>query len=163
MTTYLLDANVFISAKRSHYRLETFPSFWKLLHGCGTKSDRILTLEAVRDEMQQQQDDLSAWVKTCPIDLFASEKDASTAAAAVKVSAWTMNNPVYSAAARADFFSAADYWLVAHASAHGFRLVTHETPDPLCKRRVKIPDACTGVGVSWTSPWQMLEDIGVAF
>jgi hypothetical protein len=54
------------------------------------------------------------------------------------------------------FFGAADYFLVAYAASHGHVVVTHETPDPAAKKRVKIPDACSAFKVNCISPWAML-------
>ena len=45
----------------------------------------------------------------------------------------------------------ADAYLVATAAAHGMKVVTFETSDPLCRKRVKIPDACIALGVDFCS------------
>jgi hypothetical protein len=50
----------------------------------------------------------------------------------------------------------ADYQLVAYAHAHGHVVVSHERAEPNRKNRVKIPDACVALGVSYTSPFDML-------
>lgn len=78
------------------------------------------------------------------------------------MSAWA-NSQSYAPQAVAQFFSVADYWLVAHALARGYTVVTHETSQPESKRRIKLPDACMGVGAAWTSPYQLLEDEGATF
>ena len=163
MTVYLLDTNVFISAKRSHYRFGTFPSFWKLLHAQGTATHRIETLEIVRDEINNQKDDLTSWASTCPASMFVSQQDPDTAVAAARVSAWVNAHPGYMPAAIAEFLNIADYWLVAHALAHGHKVVTHEASNPNSKKRVLIPDACNAFNVKWCTPWVMLEEMGVQF
>jgi hypothetical protein len=53
------------------------------------------------------------------------------------------------------FLSAADYYLVAHAHAHNHIVVTHEKPSPSVNK-IKIPDACIGLGVKCMSPFAML-------
>ena len=45
--------------------------------------------------------------------------------------------------------------LVAQAQAVGHTVVTHEVPSA-SKRRVKIPDACIGLGIKCVTPYQML-------
>jgi hypothetical protein len=53
------------------------------------------------------------------------------------------------------FLQVADYYLVVHALAHGYTVVTHEVPSPSSKK-VKIPNACIGVGVKCMTPYEML-------
>lgn len=53
------------------------------------------------------------------------------------------------------FLQVADYYLVAHALAHGHTVVTHEVAAPSIKK-IKIPNACIGVGVKCMSPYVML-------
>jgi Domain of unknown function (DUF4411) len=53
--------------------------------------------------------------------------------------------------------------LVAQALTLGFTVVTHETPDPTSRKRVKIPDACNAFGVPWMSPFKMLSAENVRF
>lgn len=48
------------------------------------------------------------------------------------------------------FLQVADYYLVAHALAHGHTVVTHEVAAPSIKK-IKIPNACIGVGVKCMS------------
>jgi hypothetical protein len=50
----------------------------------------------------------------------------------------------------------ADYYLVAHAHANGFAVVTHEVAGN-SRRKIKIPDACLAMGVRVVSPYQMLK------
>ena len=45
--------------------------------------------------------------------------------------------------------------LVAHALAHGHTVVTHELPSPSIKK-IKIPNACIGLGVKCMTPYEML-------
>jgi hypothetical protein len=53
------------------------------------------------------------------------------------------------------FLQVADYYLVAHAHAHGHVVVTHEVPAASSKR-IKIPNACIGLEVKCMTPFQML-------
>ncbi|MCE0459470.1 DUF4411 family protein [Curtobacterium flaccumfaciens] len=59
-------------------------------------------------------------------------------------------------AALATFLDSADYYLVVHALTFGETVVTHEVPAPTARMRVKIPDACRGVGVDYVNPITML-------
>lgn len=53
------------------------------------------------------------------------------------------------------FLQVADYYLIAHAMAHRHTVVTHEVASPSA-RRIKIPNACIGVGLSCITPYEML-------
>ena len=55
----------------------------------------------------------------------------------------------------------ADAYLVATAAAKGLVLVTNETSDPKCTRRVKIPDACIAFGVRFCDLNTVLRELGV--
>ena len=49
----------------------------------------------------------------------------------------------------------ADYHLVAQAHAGAHIVVTHEVPSA-STRKIKIPDACIGLGVQCMTPYEML-------
>lgn len=160
---YLLDSNVFITAKQNHYRLKTFPSFWALLKKQGTSTHKVLSIAAVMRELEPRKDELCTWAKACPKSMFVSELDQPTIATAATIATWTNAQKNYTAGAKAKFLSIADYWLVSHAKAHSMTLVTHELPSPESKARVLIPDVCNAHGVTYCTPWQMLEDLSVTF
>ena len=61
----------------------------------------------------------------------------------------------YQPAAVSTFLQVADYWFVAHALAHNCTVVTHEVPaDTIYK--IKIPNACIGLGLRCMNPYDML-------
>lgn len=160
---YLLDANVLIAAKRDHYRFSTFPCFWDYLlqrAGDGT----LRSVVPVRRELENLEDELSQWVAShCPGEMFESP-DGATGVAMSQVAQWTMApERLFVLAARDRFLAVADSVLVAHAMAHGHTIVTLEKPEPLSKRKVKIPDACNALGVRWIDSYGMLEEIGARF
>jgi Domain of unknown function (DUF4411) len=69
------------------------------------------------------------------------------------VSTWA-GGGTYEPAAVSTFLQVADYYLVAHAHAHGFTAVTQVAADSA--RKIKIPNACVGLGVTVMSPYEML-------
>lgn len=157
---YLLDADVFISAKRDHYRMNVCPGFWDWI-ALAHRSGIIYSVSAVNKELKNGSDLLVAWASQQPKTFFLSP-DKHVVAALETVSNW-VNSQSYTPAAIAEFFAAADYWLVGHALATGYTVVTHEVSVPSSKKKVKIPDACNGVGVKWTNPFDMLEKQGALF
>ena len=74
---------------------------------------------------------------------------------------WANGNAVFTVAAKQEFATVADAYLVATAAARGMKVVSFETSDPLCKKRVKIPDACMAVGVEYCSLNDLLHELGV--
>lgn len=152
MTRYLLDANVFIQAKNLHYGFDFCPAFWEWLIA-ENRAGRVASIEKVADELTGGGDDLAAWAQARGRTFFLSPDDAILPALG-KVSAWTTGHG-YQPAAISTFLQVADYWLVAHALAHDFIVVTHEVPSD-STRKIKIPNACVGVGVHCLSPYEML-------
>ena len=55
----------------------------------------------------------------------------------------------------ATFLQVADYWLVAQALAHECIVVTHEVPADTTSK-IKIPNACIGLGLRCMTPYEML-------
>ena len=70
------------------------------------------------------------------------------------VSDWASGHG-YQPAAVATFLQVADYWLIAHALAHECIVVTHEVPADTTSK-IKIPNACIGLGLRCISPYEML-------
>lgn len=128
---YLLDANVFIQAKRLHYGFDFCPAFWSWLEREHANA-RVFSIEGVFDELVAGADDLASWAQTRR-DLF------------LRPDSGTVSSPL----------QVADYYLVAQAHALGFTVVTHEIAANSVKK-IKIPDACIGLGVRVVTPYSML-------
>ena len=151
MTTYLLDANVFIQAKNLHYGFDFCPAFWEWLDHENTAGN-VSSIDRVRDEILAGADELADWARQRP-GLFLAP-DATMVPSLATVSTWAYGAG-YDPAAIATFLQVADYYLVAHAHAHQCIIVTHEIFSPSPKR-IKIPNACIGVGVKHVTPFEML-------
>lgn len=144
---YLLDTNIFITAK-NELPMDVFPSFWRTLSELAA-SGSFRSIKKVEDEIRKGNDELVEWVdNNLPRDFFISE-NTETLASLSAVSLWTTMNPVYTQAAKAEFAEVADSWIIAEALSQNVTVITLETPDPMCKRRVKIPDVCNAVGVKF--------------
>jgi len=149
---YLLDANVFIQAKNLHYGLDFCPAFWDWLiahNGAG----RVFSTEKVGDEIEAGADELATWAVARGTSFFV-KPDAAILPALGRVSSWAIGQH-YEPAAVNTFLQIADYYLVAHALAHGYTVVTHEIASTSTKK-IKIPDACIGLGIKCMSPFEML-------
>jgi Domain of unknown function (DUF4411) len=152
LTRYLLDTNIFIQARNLHYGFDFCPAFWDWLieqHAAGV----VASIDKVGDELQAGGDDLSDWA-TARGSTFFMPPDDPVVPALGRVSAWATGHN-YERAAIATFLQVADYWLVAHALAHGQTVVTHEVPSESV-RKIKIPNACIGLTIPCISPYEML-------
>jgi hypothetical protein len=149
--TYLLDANVFIQAKNLQYGFDFCPAFWDWLDERAAVS-RVASIEKVLDEIKAGGDDLTTWASERAAMFVAP--DASVLTSMQAVSQWATTDR-YDAAAVNTFLQVADYYLVAHAHAHGLAVVTHEIPDNSVKR-IKIPNACVALGIKCMTPYEML-------
>lgn len=141
-----------MSAKNLHYGLDFCPAFWQWLVDGGAKGS-VLSIDKVADEIAAGSDDLTEWAKSQGKGLFRAT-DANVAEQFGKVSVWTTSQQ-YEPAAISTFLQVADFYLIAHALAGGHTVVTHEKPANSF-RRIKIPDVCVGLGVSFMTPYQML-------
>jgi len=158
---YLLDADVFIRAKNDHYSFDTVPGFWDWLHNANARGD-VFSIQRVRDELLAGDDELAEWARDRQDEFFLTP-DAPTLAALGNVSAWANQEERFTDAAVNTFLASADYFVVGQAMTRGFVVVTHEVPAPQSRTSVKLPDACTAMGVAYMSPFRMLRDENAVF
>lgn len=151
---YLLDTNTFIEAKNDYYRFSFCPGYWVWLVN-KNQEEIIYSIEKIKEELLAGNDDLTDWAKQSPKELFINQIPNLGTSLAL-VAQWT-NSKNFTDPAKSVFFSSADYYLIAYAHALNYTLVTRERSDPNSRRRVKIPDACLGVGVKYMSPFELME------
>lgn len=148
---YLIDSDVFIEAKDRHYGFDFCPAFWDWILA-GNLAGQVFSVEKVADEIAAGDDELSAWAKEHAALFLKPGPDDMPALGGV--SEWARGQ-AYDPVAVNVFFEKADYYLIAQALAHNHIVVTHERPDSSPKR-IKIPNACIGLGVKCMTPFQML-------
>lgn len=150
--SYLLDANVFIAAKRLHYGFDFRPAFWEWLVE-QNRAEKVFSIERVGTEIATGTDDLSVWADSRGSTFFLPP-DAAMLVSFGHVSNWVIGQ-TYTPRALDMFSQGADSYLVAHAHAHNATVVTHEKPEN-SKNIVKIPNACVALDVQFVSPFEML-------
>lgn len=150
--TYLLDANVFIQAKNLHYGLDFCPAFWEWIID-GNASGQVFSIDKVADEITAGADELNDWMRDRGNGLFV-KTGAAVAAQFGTVSTWATQQQ-YEPAAISTFLQVADFYLIAHALADEHVVVTHEVPSNSVKR-IKIPNVCIGLRLSFMTPYEML-------
>jgi hypothetical protein len=158
---YLLDANVFIEAHKRHYAFDICPGYWTALlshhHG-----GRLCSIDRVREELVGQSDALSNWAQGLPGSFFVGTDDLKVADVFGGVVTWLQAQPQYFPYAKTEFFAGADGWLIAHAKAHDFIVVTDEVPNPNIRKRVPIPNVCDAFGVGYIGTFDLLRALGVS-
>ncbi|MCC6270439.1 MAG: DUF4411 family protein [Microbacteriaceae bacterium] len=157
---YLLDANVFITAKNNYYGVDFVPGFWEWIAEEYLVND-LRSIAAVRDELLAQEDALTAWAREMPQDFWLEELETDVSSLRA-IASWTMTgDPRFMQQARTDFLATADYRLVAQAHAGGHVVVTHEAPQPGGKKRIKIPDVCAEFDVEQREPFELFRELGL--
>ena len=162
---YLVDSDVFITAKNLYYSFEICPGFWKcMLHH--HQQGRVFSIDRVRGELLagSRTEDLVRWVHSdVPATFFLQADTEAVSSAYVEIMLWVQRHANYFDAARAKFATGADGWLVAHARVHGATVVTNEQPAPDSKREVKLPDVCDQFGVQRASIFAVLRSLSARF
>ena len=161
-TTYVLDANVFIEAARRYYAFDLAPIFWEsLVHHAA--NGRIQSIDRVKEELERGNDELATWIREHFSDAFASTDEGDIIGSYREVMGWVQAQDQFSDAAKADFATGADGWLVAYARSEERIVVTHELPATDARRKVPIPNVCEAFGVTYVDTFAMLREMGVRF
>jgi Domain of unknown function (DUF4411) len=150
---YVLDANVFIQAKNLHYGFDFCPAFWDwLLHAHA--SGKVFSIIGVKTELASGNDTLATWARdTIPESFFLPNERGL--ASYSEVATWAQAQS-FDPAAISTFLQIADFSLTAVAKATGYTLVTHEVP-AFSAKKIKIPNACVGLGIECIQPHEMLK------
>ncbi len=162
---FLVDSDVFITAKNLYYAFDICPGFWKsLLHH--HQAGRVYSIDRVRGELLagSKTEDLVRWVRSeVPQEFFLPVDTASVASSYTDIMMWVQRHPRYFDYAKAKFATGADGWLVAYARVHGAVVVTNEQSAPESRREVKLPDLCARFRVRHENTFAMLRALKVQF
>jgi hypothetical protein len=166
MTVYVVDSNFFIQAHRVNYPLDIAYSFWNKVKELA-ETGRIISIDKVKAELYDKNDDLEAWCKAnLPEDFFKSTDEVMTEYGSVTSWAISMNHH-YLPNALNEFLDAdeADAFLVAYSLADKDNrvLVTQEKSQPTRKNKIKIPEACNSIDVRFLNTIEMFRELGETF
>ncbi len=163
--TYLVDSDVFITAKNLYYSFDICPGFWKsVLHP--HREGRVFSVDRVRGELLagRKTEDLVRWVRDeVPEGFFVPVDTDVVVSAYTDVMMWVQRHSRYFDHARAKFATGADGWLVAYAQVHGTTVVTNEQSAPGSRKEIKLPDVCDQFGVRRDNTFAMLRALNVHF
>ena len=160
---YLLDANVFIEAKRRYYAFDLCPGFWECLVS-HHQSASVQSIDRVEQELDLGGDDLKEWVASVmPPTCFASSDDPAVITEYSQMQTWVQSHAQFLPQAKAEFAAAADGWLIAYAKIKDLVVVTQEVLAPDSRKRVPIPNVCEAFSVPYVDTFEMLRDLGTQF
>jgi len=166
MGVYIVDSNFFIQAHRDTYPLDIAHSYWnkvkKLAH-----EGKIISIDKVKDELYDKNDELEAWCKAnLPDDFF---KDTSVIMNEYEqVVTWAISrNTHYLQKALDEFLDAdeADAFIVAYALVDPSEriIVTQEVSDPQRKNKIKIPQPCQTLHIRYIRAMELFRELGEFF
>ena len=156
---YCLDANVLIQAWQKYYSPNVCPSYWDTLNALGIEN-RIFMPEMVYEEITRTEDDLSEWLKSSNIPIRKIDENVTKCLQEIY-----LTNPIHkflvdNTKAR----SLADPWVIAHAISEGAIVVTKEEKvTALNSKKIKIPNVCDNMNISWMNDFQMIAELGIKF
>ena len=163
--SYLLDSDVFITAKNLYYAFDICPGFWKsLLHQ--HREGRLFSIDRVRGELLtgRKTEDLVQWIsKEVPNSLFLGVDEDEVTAAYTEIMLWAQRHTRYFDRAKAKFATGADGWLVAYAKVYGTVVVTNEQSAPESRSEIKLPDVCAQFKVQNKDTFVMLRELAIRF
>lgn len=166
MPVFILDSNFFIQAHRVHYPIDVALSFWNRVQQLAEEG-KIISIDKVKKELYDKNDVLEQWCKkNLPKDFF---KDSLEAMAEYpNVISWAMSKSGHFLPnALNEFLDAneADAFLVAYCLMDPLNrfIVTHEVSEPNRKNKVKIPDACIALNISFVNTIEMFRQLKETF
>ena len=146
MTIYVLDTNVLIEAKESHYGFSSCQDFLEWLRYMNYIG-KVYSIGQVRKEIRRYRlsDVISEWTKNNR-SMFLSSKRDDVAQSTASVIEWARSSG-YQESAVHEFTNCADSHLIGYAMRMGMTIVTEEKSGNGSKKIVKIPDACSAFNV----------------
>lgn len=166
MAIFIIDSNFFIEAHRKSYPLDVAFSFWSKVKQLADEG-KIISIDKVKNELYDKNDALEEWCKVnLPEEFFKDSSEVMTSYGLI--SEWANSkSDHYSPSALSEFLNSneADAFLVAYAlHDSGNRiLVTHEVSQPEIKRKVKIPEVCNALNVTFLNVMDMFRYLQETF
>jgi hypothetical protein len=163
---FIVDSNFFITAHRFTYPLDVATSFWIKVKELA-EDQLIVSIDKVKKEIYQHEDALKHWcVDNLPESFFVDTT--SVVSQYAQVASWAASmSSHYLPRALNEFLDAdeADAHLVAYALADSENrtITTQEVSDPNRKNKIKIPEPCDALGVTYCNTIDMFRRLGQSF
>lgn len=166
MAVYVVDSNFFIEAHRTTYPLDIATGFWSKVQLLAN-SRTLISIDKVKGELYDKNDDLEAWCRAnLPENFFKSTAEVMDEYG--RVTAWAVSQSShYLPNALNEFLDAdeADAFVIAYCLADPVKriAITQEISQPNRRNKIKIPDCCTALGVTYKSTIEMFRQLGETF
>lgn len=164
---FLIDSNVFMTPFRFYYAFDLVPAYWKELEK-HLNSGKVVVLDAVKDEIEKGQDELSYWLTEVENLVVVPKVTEQTIKEYQKVMQFVASSGYYKESALATWAPSniADPWLIAAAKSNDYTLVTQEVKSGgLSKKNpnkyAKIPDVANYLGVKTINVYDMMRRLGI--
>lgn len=156
---YCLDANVLIQAWQKYYSPKFCPDYWTVLNDLGAQG-RIFLPQKVFEEITRTDDDLAKWLKKSNIPEYKIDGAVTECLKSIYA-----KNPAHKYLVdNTKQRSLADPWLIAHALKEGAVVVTKEEQiTAVNTTKVKIPNVCDNMGVTWINDFQLVGQLNIQF
>lgn len=125
------------------------------LAGKKHRQGRISSVDAVYEELQQGDDELSKWARGMNEQDFFLSSGEEIAPYITRLSQWAEGSG-FKREAIQEFNDSADLILIAYAASHDFTVVTNEKSEPEAKKKIKIPDACRAIRLEYIALAELL-------
>lgn len=160
-TKYLLDTSVLIEASKRYYAFDLAPTFWQHLT-VQSQVGTISSIDKVKVEIDKRNKFLINWANN-KFKRWESTVTEDTKQNYLKLIQWSVSNQRYSQNAKDQFANAdkADAWLVAHALARRYIVVTEEVFNKDIKNNIRIPNICLEFDVQYIDTFQMMRKLGL--
>jgi len=156
---YCLDANVLIQAWQKYYSPKVSPTYWEVLNAIGAQ-EKIFLPEIVFEEIVRTEDDLSKWLRGSDIPI--RKIDENVARCLKDIYSFDPNHRFLVDNTKAR--SLADPWVIAHAINEKATVVTKEEKvTALNSKKIKIPNVCDNMNITWINDFQMIAELGIRF
>ena len=157
---YILDANTLMEAANRYYAFDLAPGFWDglLPHINGGS---LLTIDRICVEIERGKDQLNEWTVTNLKPKQASTDQPDVIAEFGKMMKWANEQKQFTQAAKAEFATVADGWLMAYAKAKSGTVVTHEVFSKDIKRKVPIPNVCEEFKIPYIGTFELLRTLKI--
>lgn len=161
MSKFILDTNILISAYRIKYPMDIMPSFWDNLLTEAEKGTFLL-IDWVVEEINKGEDELKDWLNDNidKIQVLNSNNE-EVINSYRDIIQHVVDNPQYKERAKEDFSEVADSWIIAHALAHGYTIVTEEVYDRNIKKKIPIPNICRDFNISYITTIDFLRFLNI--
>ena len=162
---FLIDSNSLMTPHLTYYPFDFAKSFWTQMEE-QIAQGRIVILDTVKAEILKGNDSLQEWMEHIEIGKLIDHRELSILQKYGEVLQCVQENPVYQAAALAEWArdSVADPWLIATAAVYGYTIVTFETENKGLNSRnpsknAKIPDVAKKFGVNVKNLYYMMREL----